>query len=235
LHTGKQDERKITLTAAVTEAGCQKNATPLSEKNDTPVRKTRQGVSEKNDRGCQKNATHINTVSTTQNTTPVLHKPNSHATHENDSDSSVCKNDVLSKPPPSPVSKPAAASPPLTEREPSNLQEQVLKSYLLNFKALYEQGKLQTPQPLLNYAHVGKLIKNLSAQFDTARVISALTRAMDDPFIVRGGYTLATILSANVFNGLLNGKPTPPQRPCAPKNTMWDAGFKCTQPKEVWT
>jgi hypothetical protein len=103
--------------------------------------------------------------------------------------------------------------PPLTEREPKNDQKRVIKSYLLNFKTLYEQDRIATPEPVVNYAQTGKLIKDhLARKITVEQLIAAINRAMNDDFILESGYTLSMILSAGMLNRLLNSKATIPRR-----------------------
>jgi hypothetical protein len=80
----------------------------------------------------------------------------------------------------------------------------VIKAYELNFKTLYEQGQVNTPNPVINYGLVGNLIKNHLAR-------KILDRAMSDNLVLESGYTLSVVLSAGVLNHLLNGKATIPK------------------------
>jgi hypothetical protein len=100
--------------------------------------------------------------------------------------------------------------PPLTEREPKNDQDRVIKAYALNFKTLYEQGKVTTPTPVINYGMIGKLIKHhIADNITVEQLTGALNRAMSDTFVLGRGYTFSTILSAGVLNRLINSKATP--------------------------
>jgi hypothetical protein len=102
---------------------------------------------------------------------------------------------------------------PLTEREPKNDHERVIQSYLLNFKTLYEQGRVTTPEPIVNYAQVGKLIKDhVARKITVEQLIVAIHRAMNDDFVLESGYTLSVILSAGTLNRLINSRATIPRQ-----------------------
>jgi hypothetical protein len=101
---------------------------------------------------------------------------------------------------------------PLIQREPKNDQERVIRPYLLNFKTLYEQGQVATPEPILNHGQIGKLIKDhLARRITVEQLVSAVNRAMNDDFVLASGYTLSVILGAGSLNRLLNSKATIPK------------------------
>lgn len=93
----------------------------------------------------------------------------------------------------------------LIEREPVNEIEEIEKAYLLNYKALYEKGLVTTEKPIVKWVQARANIKKNIAEYGKDLVLSAVIKSIDNDFVVKTGYCLTTILSANVFNGLING------------------------------
>jgi len=94
--------------------------------------------------------------------------------------------------------------PPLREREPENDMERVEKVYLLNWDSLFSQGKVKTKNPIVNWNQTRALLKNLFKTLVPEQIIRAVNNGMADDFILKGGYSLATMLSASVLNRLIN-------------------------------
>lgn len=97
--------------------------------------------------------------------------------------------------------------PPLREREPENDMERVEKVYLLNWDSLFSQGKVKTENPIVNWTQTRALLKNLFKSLVPEQIIRAVNNGMADDFILKGGYSLATMLSASVLNRLINSDP----------------------------
>lgn len=97
--------------------------------------------------------------------------------------------------------------PPLREREPENDMERVEKVYLLNWDSLFSQGKVKTENPIVNWTQTRALLKNHFKTLVPEQIIRAVNNGMADDFILKGGYSLATMLSASVLNRLINSDP----------------------------
>jgi hypothetical protein len=67
--------------------------------------------------------------------------------------------------------------PPLIEREPKNDHERVIKAYMLSFKTLYGQGRVATPEPVINYGMIGKRIKDHLTREITVEQLTAVKHA----------------------------------------------------------
>jgi len=102
------------------------------------------------------------------------------------------------------VKKPKTKKPPLRERKPENDMEKVEKAYLLNWDILFSQGKVKTPNPIVNWTQTRSLLKNHFKSLVPEQIIRAVNNGMADDFILQGGYSLATMLSATVLNRLIN-------------------------------
>jgi len=101
--------------------------------------------------------------------------------------------------------------PPLSEREPENDHERVEKVYRQNWDRLYAEGRVQTPDPIVNWVQTRRLLSTHFAKKITPdKIIEAINNGLKNDFVMQGGYSLATMLSASVLNGLLNstGPPT---------------------------
>jgi hypothetical protein len=94
--------------------------------------------------------------------------------------------------------------PLLREREPENDYEQVEKAYLQNWDTLYGQGKVKTDDPVVNWNQTRALLKRHFEKLKPDQIIHALKNAMQDDFVLSGGYSLGVILSASVLNRLIN-------------------------------
>ncbi|MCQ2125122.1 MAG: DUF6291 domain-containing protein [Fibrobacter sp.] len=113
---------------------------------------------------------------------------------------------------PAPVSKPKKL--PLREREPDNELEAVEKAYLQQWDELYKAEVVQTPEPPSGMwtecrAHIKQHLKN---GVTVDQMILAVRKAASDSWVLRGGFLLKTILSSGVFNRLVNGYETPPEK-----------------------
>jgi hypothetical protein len=117
---------------------------------------------------------------------------------------------VESKKPEYPPPRPKP--PPLREREPVNDLERVEKAYLRNWDALYRQGRVKTPDPVVNWNQTRKLLKRHFEKLKPEQIILALENGMADTFVMSGGYSLGVALSASVLNRLINAGqgPGPP-------------------------
>ncbi|MDR2095754.1 MAG: hypothetical protein LBP76_09595 [Treponema sp.] len=112
---------------------------------------------------------------------------------------------------PSPPKKPGKLKkPPLREREPENDMERVEKAYLENWDSLFSEGKVKTPDPIVNWNQTRALLKRHFEKLKADQIINALKNGMVDNFVVSGGYSLGTMLSAAVLNRLVNAKQGPP-------------------------
>jgi|LSPZ01.1.fsa_nt_gi hypothetical protein len=108
---------------------------------------------------------------------------------------------------------------PLADREPENDYERVEKRYLENWRTLYKRGKVKSEKPSVNWGQIRSMLKNLFADFRAEQVAAAVDTAMSDDWILSNGYCFGTILSATVFNRLINSGPkiaapagSPPQK-----------------------
>lgn len=97
---------------------------------------------------------------------------------------------------------------PLIEREPENDIEKVEKKYLENHYSLYQREKVNEEKPYVNWGKSRKLTSELLSEIAVDKIIDVLDKAKSDNWIVENGYCLTTILSRNVFNRLLNARPT---------------------------
>jgi len=115
------------------------------------------------------------------------------------------------EPPEKTTSKPAKPKKlPLRQREPVNDMEKVEKAYLQNWDILYSQKRVKKEDPLVNWNQTKALLKNLLKKLKPEEIIKALNLGMKDDFCVSSGYSLATMLAANVLNRLINSaKATP--------------------------
>jgi hypothetical protein len=118
------------------------------------------------------------------------------------------------KPPSSPEGKGIPSQmpkkPSLREREPVNDMERVEKAYLLNWDSLFTQGRVKTNDPVVNWNQTRSLLKKHFEKLKPDQIIQALRNGMTDDFVLNGGYSLGTMLSAAVLNRLINsaGKAT---------------------------
>ena len=85
-----------------------------------------------------------------------------------------------------------------------NDMEKVEKAYLLNWDTLFSQGKVKTQNPIVNWNQTRALLKNHFKTLVPEQIIRAVNNGMADDFILKGGYSLATMLSASVMNRLIN-------------------------------
>jgi hypothetical protein len=93
---------------------------------------------------------------------------------------------------------------PLREREPINDMERVEKAYIKNWDLLYSQGNVKTADPVVSYIQTRALLKKHFEKIKAEQIISAINAGLHDDFIMQGGYSLATMLSASVLNRLIN-------------------------------
>jgi hypothetical protein len=93
---------------------------------------------------------------------------------------------------------------PLRERDPVNDMERVEKAYLQNWDDLYGQGKIKTADPIVNWNQTRFLLKKHFEKLKPDQIIHAIKNGMTDDFILDGGYSLGTMLSAIVLNRLIN-------------------------------
>jgi len=127
-------------------------------------------------------------------------------------------------PPPTPDEKPPERAkavgrpkkPPLREREPENGHERVEKAYLENWDRLRAEGKVQTREPIVNWGQTRKLLSARFAWLPPDKIVEAINNGLKNDFVMRGGYSLATMLSASTLNGLLNSTGPPSGRGNSP-------------------
>jgi hypothetical protein len=100
--------------------------------------------------------------------------------------------------------------PPLRDREPVNDTERVEKTYLQNWDVLYSRNRVETPEPILNWLQVRKLLKTHFEKLKPEQIMQAINNGMKDDFILNGGYSLSTMLSKSVLNRLINGGQSEP-------------------------
>jgi len=93
---------------------------------------------------------------------------------------------------------------PLLEREPANDLEKIEKVYLINYQRLYESGVVRFEKPVINWTQARKLEKDCIAKYGVEELKKAVKRALDNKFVISGGYNLCTILSAGVLSQLIN-------------------------------
>jgi flagellar biosynthesis GTPase FlhF len=94
--------------------------------------------------------------------------------------------------------------PPLRERDPVNDMERVEKAYLQNWDTLYSQGRVTTPDPVVNWSQTRKLLKNHFGKLKPEQIIKAINNGLKDEFTMNGGYSLSMMLSASMLNKLIN-------------------------------
>lgn len=124
-----------------------------------------------------------------------------------------------------PKQKPKPKKPPLREREPVNDFEIVEKAYLHHWDTLYEAGVVHTADPVINWQQARKLLQGHFKTMPPDMIAQAIKSAAQDSFILKGGYSLTTILSASVLNRLINAhyKPQKTNTPRSPpKNNQYD-------------
>ena len=93
---------------------------------------------------------------------------------------------------------------PLREREPENDYERVEKAYLQNWDALYAQNRVKTPDPVVNWNQTRALLKKHFEKLKPEQIIHAVNSAVNDDWIMSGGYSLGAMLSASALNRLIN-------------------------------
>lgn len=91
--------------------------------------------------------------------------------------------------------------------EINNKVKEIVGVYSKNFKTLYDNFKVNTENPVIDYSLVTRLIKKLLNTISQEQIIQAVNSAMNDTWIVNQGYSLSVILSSSQINKLLNGKP----------------------------
>jgi hypothetical protein len=96
--------------------------------------------------------------------------------------------------------------PPLMEREPENDMEQVEKAYRQNWDSLFSQGKVKTPDPIVNWKQTRAQLKAHFEKLKPEQIIQAINNGLKDNWVMNHGYSLAIILSAAVLNRLINAK-----------------------------
>jgi uncharacterized protein YktA (UPF0223 family) len=113
--------------------------------------------------------------------------------------------------------------PPLRERDPSNDMERVEKVYRQNWDALFAQKKVKTVNPIVNW---NKTRKQLKTHFEKLKplkpeqIIQAVNNGMTDDFVLRCGYSLGVMLSAEVLNRLINAGGQGPPAALADKKPL---------------
>jgi hypothetical protein len=95
---------------------------------------------------------------------------------------------------------------PLREREPENDYERVEKAYLQNWDALYAQGRVKTPDPVVNWNQSRFLLKRHFEKLKPEQIIQAIKNGMKDDFVLNGGYSFGVMLSASALNRLINAE-----------------------------
>lgn len=110
-------------------------------------------------------------------------------------------------------------------KKPCGEHQQVYDHYLKNYDTLYQQGKLFTNKVEVEYSKCGTLLKRLFTRYSLDEIFTVLDRAMNDDWIVGGGYNLSIILSANQLNKLLNAKPKNQQFKNFDKQSLADKDF----------
>lgn len=98
----------------------------------------------------------------------------------------------------------AAVRIPLIEREPKNDLERVEKTYLLNYKELFDAGLLRMDKPVINWNACRKLERECIGKYGVDTLIEAVNKSRENNFVVRNGYVLTTILSAGILAQLIN-------------------------------
>ena len=115
-----------------------------------------------------------------------------------------------------PKQKPRPKKPPLRERKPINDFEIVEKTYLHHWDTLYEAGIVHTPDPVINWQQARKLLQGHFKTIPPDVIAQAVKTAAQDSFILEGGYSLTTILSATVLNRLINAHYKSPEQKQTP-------------------
>ena len=151
------------------------------------------------DRGVDKNDHHNQTE---KNQTEKNQNLTACAVEQNVSETAVVQ--VPSRPPPKPRKSRGAELSPLREREPENDMERVEKAYIKNWDWLYSQGKVKTADPVVNYNQTRALLKKHFEKIKAEQITAAVNAGLHDDFIMQGGYSLSTMLSASVLNRLIN-------------------------------
>ena len=103
-------------------------------------------------------------------------------------------------------------------KKPEIKQKQIYEHYQKNYESLYQQNRLQTNKVKIDFGKCGKLLKDLFKNYSIEELFTVLDRAMNDSWVVSGGYNLSTIISASQINKLLNGKPNNQKPYNAPEN-----------------
>jgi hypothetical protein len=96
---------------------------------------------------------------------------------------------------------------PLRERDPVNDLERVEKVYLQNWDILYSQGKVKTPDPVVNWSQTRKLLKNLFEKLTAEQIIQAVNNGLKDDWVMKKGYSLGVMLSSSMMNSFVNAAP----------------------------
>jgi hypothetical protein len=148
----------------------------------------------------QKNPKNPGVIEETQKT-QAFSEENPKTPNDNDNDND---NENVIRGSNEPPGEKTVSKKPIREREPVNDMERVEKAYLENWDALFAQGKVQTPEPIVNWNQTRKLLKNHFVKLKPDQIINALKIGMADNFIMSGGYSLGTMLSAAVLNRLIN-------------------------------
>lgn len=115
--------------------------------------------------------------------------------------------------------------PRLRDREPENDHERVEKAYLQNWDGLFRSGTVRTPDPLVNWGQTRKLLSGYFRKgLKPEKIIEAVNNGLKNDFVMQGGYSLATMLSSSVLNGLLNSArashPGAPEKPMLPLDLL---------------
>lgn len=98
---------------------------------------------------------------------------------------------------------------PLREREPVNDMEIIEKCYLGLWDILYEDGKVKTPEPIIDWGKTRALEKQALEKYGFETVLTALNKAIFNPFVLQTGFDLSKLLSVGVLSGLINGSMPP--------------------------
>lgn len=77
--------------------------------------------------------------------------------------------------------------------------------WLNNYQTLFKQGLVKTSEPIVEWARVGRHIREVLRKHGLSACISALDTAMSDSFALSNGYSLTTVLSASCMNKYING------------------------------
>ena len=93
---------------------------------------------------------------------------------------------------------------PLRQREPVNDMERVEKAYYQNWDVLYSRKLVKAVEPVVNWNQIRKLLKTHLDNITPEELIRAVNNGLKDDWVIKTGYSLATMLSANVLNRLIN-------------------------------